>query len=297
MFGVLLGGAGVAGAELEAGVGFPGLAEPPWGGQLDVGDGVAPVGEDPASPDRSELGGVADGGEPPVVVAYEVDEAGEVVGGSHAGFVEDHGRAGRPRGCASPVAGEEPGEGVGRAAGFGGEHVGGFARRGEPDHRPTLGGERSDGAGGGGRLASASGPDHDDELIEPGDRLHGSVLRVEALGGDRRVGVGPPLQLDLIVERLGGGEQSVGDGFRDRSTVPPGRTIEGRADLDAALLGVGGEAVDVRDELDGGRGGTRWNEVGEVSGDVGTKPGRGLVLHEPQRLPDEGVVLEVVPRR
>ena len=91
-------------------------------------EGFAPVGEHAASADRRELGGVADGDQAPPVLPYEIDEAGEVGGGSHARFVEDHGRARRQaRRAAVLVAGEEPGEGVGSAAGFGGEHVGGLA--------------------------------------------------------------------------------------------------------------------------------------------------------------------------
>ena len=277
----------VAGAKQKAGLGLPWVAEPPWGGQLDVRDGVAPVGEHPTATNRRELRGVADRDQPPVVAAYEVDQSGEVIGRSHARLVEDHGRARRPRAGASSVAGEEPGDGVGRATRFGGEHISGLARRRESDHGPTLGGECPDGPPGCGRLARAGGSDNHDEQVQPRDRLHGSLVRVQPLGGWCRAGLGPLLQFDLLVERLAGGEQPIGDRLTDRSTIPPGRPVDGRADLDAEGLGMGGEPIDVLDHFDGGRGGTGRHEVGEVADDVGAQPGGGLLLHETERLQDE----------
>ncbi len=94
--GVLLGGVRVAGAEQETGLGLPLLPKALRGLELDVGDGVAPVGEHATTADGGKLCRVSDGDESPVVAFDEVDEAGEVVGRGHAGFVEDDGRAGGP---------------------------------------------------------------------------------------------------------------------------------------------------------------------------------------------------------
>ncbi len=114
------------------------------------------------------------------------------------------------------------------------------------------------------------------------------IERCVRLGGVR---YGPPLEVQLLVEHLAGGEQPVGDRLGDRATVAARRSVEGRADLDAAGLGPGGEPVDVLDDLGGGRGGTRRHEVGEVAGDVGSQPRCRLLLNEAQRLADQHVLV------
>ena len=128
-------GIGVARSQGQAGSGLPVVIEAAGGVERVVREGVAPVREDAATADGGELLGVAHGDEPPAVRLREVYEPGEVVGCGHAGFVEQHRRARRPRGRGDAVAGEEPCERVGRAPGGGGEHVGGLAGRREADHR------------------------------------------------------------------------------------------------------------------------------------------------------------------
>ena len=92
----------VAGAEGEAGVALPKASvKPPGVVESVVGEGVAPVGEHAAAADGGELRGVADADEAPPVASGEVDEAGEVVGGGHAGLVED-----RP--SSQPATGDGP---------------------------------------------------------------------------------------------------------------------------------------------------------------------------------------------
>jgi hypothetical protein len=69
------------------------------------------------------------------------------------------------------------------------------------------------------RLAGARGPHHHDKPVEAGDRLGGRLLGAEPLNGARRAGFGPPLEFDLLVERLAGGEQPISDRFADRSAI------------------------------------------------------------------------------
>ena len=103
VFGVGVGGVGVAAAQGEAGFGFPGFGEAAGVVELVVGEGVAPVGEHAAAADGGELGGVADADEPPVVPVGEVDEPVEVVGGGHAGLVERR-PSSRPASGRGPVS-------------------------------------------------------------------------------------------------------------------------------------------------------------------------------------------------
>ncbi|MCZ7527845.1 MAG: hypothetical protein M5U14_16595 [Acidimicrobiia bacterium] len=98
------------------------------------------------------------------------------------------------------VSGEEPGERVGRTESLAGENVGGFAGRGEADHRTAGRGELLDGAGGGVGLAGPGRSDQQHERVVTGDGVSCGVLRIVA-GLDRPGACGRPgLQEVLLVE-------------------------------------------------------------------------------------------------
>ena len=137
---------------------------------------------------------------------------------------------GRPRRLRSvAVAGEEPGEGVGRAAGLGGQDVGGLARGREPDHRSALGRSEPDDVRGGRGLAGAGRADHQDQRSRHRPSPRRPRLRViDASAGTRSAWLcGPSLQRQLLVEHRRGGEPPVGDVLADRPPVAPVATASG----------------------------------------------------------------------
>ena len=137
--GVGLGGGGVAASQLEAGGGLPVVGEAADLLEVVGGEGVAPVGEHAAAADRGQLVGIADADQPPVRCIGQARRAGR----------DPRWRPSRPRpgppwcppAARMPdavwpaVAVEEPGQGGRWAAGLAGEHVGGLARRRQPDDR------------------------------------------------------------------------------------------------------------------------------------------------------------------
>ena len=248
-------GFGPAGAQDEAGSSFPLMVEAAWGVERVAWEGVAPVGEHAAAPDSRQLFGIADGDEAPLAGLGEVNEAGEVGGRGHACLVEDHRRACRPRRRRVAMTREEPSERVGLTTSRRGEHISGFARRGEPDHLAPLGTESSDSARGRVRLAGPCWPDDEHEPVAPGDRPRRVELWI-VRRLDRPRGAGRPcLERLLLGEQSGGGESPVGHRFADGPAV--GSATDGRASFGSEwhtlLLGEGGEPVDLPDQLGRGR--------------------------------------------
>lgn len=250
----VVGGGGVrfAGPEVQAGVCFPGVLEASGCGELDVGDGVAPVGEHAASADGGELVGVADGDESPSVLAYQVDQVGEVVGAGHAGFVEDHRRPHRQRGGGVGMAGEEAGHRFGRTARLGAEDVCGLTGWRQSDYGASCGVQLGDGFGGCGGLAGPGRPDDHDQLGgagHGGGRAGGRVAGV----GCRLVGcgAGPSLKVPFLFKDRSGAEPVVGDVLQDRPSVLSTRPVPGDVwgQVVAMPLGLFGELVDALDEF------------------------------------------------
>ena len=141
-------------------------------------------------------------------------------------------------------------------------------------------------------LPGAGGADDDNEPIGSGDRPGRRGLRV-AGKGDWGGGAGGPL-LELLFLGKNGGEResSVGDVLGDRAAVSAASSgvVPVGAYRDALLLGSGREAVDLGDHPAGIGAGVRSDEGGQVTGDVGSQPRRGLVGHPSERLTDQALV-------
>ena len=84
----------VAVSQLEGRGRFPPVGEPVDRVEFDHPAGRAQLGEHATAGDGLELVGVTDQREAPAVVIGQLDQAVEVAGGEHAGFVDDH-RGGR----------------------------------------------------------------------------------------------------------------------------------------------------------------------------------------------------------
>ena len=142
--------------------------------EFDGADGVAQFGEHAASADGCELVRVADEDESPSMSLDVVDEAMEVGGVQHPGFVDDEGGAGRESGgdrVGTRVVEvvDQLGDGVGFEVGFPVEDLGASGGRGDAEDRSTAILEVEHGGVEHSGLAGAGGPDDDHELILPGD--------------------------------------------------------------------------------------------------------------------------------
>ena len=124
------GDGGVAGAELQRGVGFPGLTEPAHGGELDRRRQRGEIPEQAAGFGCAHLREVTDQGDLRAVHTGDADHLIQHQGGDHRRLVDDHAPAARHvHGADSP-----PGDRVRRQPGLVGHDPGCGGRQREHDH-------------------------------------------------------------------------------------------------------------------------------------------------------------------
>ncbi len=165
---------GVATAESEAGVAFPVVVEAVDPVEFDGVVGVDEEAEHATSTDGGELHRVADEDDSPALSIGQLCEFGELLGGGHAGFVDDERRSRRQvvamvRRPLGGVFDEELVERVGHDAGLLLQHLGRTGGRRDPEHSSTVGAQLGDDGAEGGGLAGAGGPDDEDELLVASD--------------------------------------------------------------------------------------------------------------------------------
>ncbi len=187
---------------------------------------------------------------------------------------------------------EQLGQGGGRPTGLGGQHVGGLARRGQPNGRSSLAAQACCRRTEHRRLAGAGGTDDKHELLVPAHRLGGGCLRIFAGERDRADSRScPGQQPRLLVQHDRRAEAAVGDLLAQGPTVPPAGSAGGRGwvQLDAAGGGGLGQEVDEAHSFSGGTGRLSGKEGGDLPGQVGPQPGRGGRGHGLEGLGDHGV--------
>ena len=172
---------GVAVAQPQAGVLFPGGAEPGRFGEPGVAEGVGEQGHAAAVLDRLQLAGVPGQDELPVAGLGVGDQVGQVRAGHRGGLIDQQQRplAGLDRAAGAAPAREVAQE-LGAVVGHrdpGGQGVAGRLRRSDPHHRAQPGG--GPGAAGFGQHAGLAGPGR---RVDDGDAL--------AVGQDRQRGGG-----------------------------------------------------------------------------------------------------------
>ena len=133
----------VAVAQPQAGVLFPGGAEPDRFGEPGVAEGAGEQGHAAAVLDRLQLAGVPGQDDLPVAGLGVGDQVGQVRAGHRGGLVDQQqgGGAGLDRAAGAAPAGQVA-EKLGAVVGHrdsGGQGVAGRLRRGDPDHRPPPG--------------------------------------------------------------------------------------------------------------------------------------------------------------
>ncbi len=275
----------VAVSQAAAGLGFPGVAEPPQGGQF---CGLGAAGQEP------ERGAGFDGGELVVVADQEqlgsrgAGLAGEGIqggGGGERGLIDDH-QLPRPQwptpvgqwfglgvaGVVQPFGGVLAADAEG-----GGEHLGSGRGRCEPDHAAVAVGVLP-GLGHPVQQGGLARPGWTDQHLHPAPRAcrhhQGSrliapqplrIMRAEAGGGCGQV-CGSGQESVLGVQDCLAGPP----GPRQSTAVQCGRVVQ----ADAERLSGLGEGIQGTEAVGGGGEPVRLEGAGCFSGEVPRRPGR-----------------------
>ena len=208
----------VAAAESEAGVAFPCIDEAVDAVELDRAERVDGEAEHAASADGRELLWITDEHDTPGALVGEGCEFGELGGGDHAGFVDDHRRScGQVEAMVGPsrqvVLDQQLVDGVGLDSGLDREYLGGRCRWRHPEHRSSVESELLDGGRKRGGLAGSGRADDEHQLRSPGHCAGRHALwigEVRRLDGEAVV---------ILLERRPDG------GLPTRSVRPPGRAL------------------------------------------------------------------------